>query len=106
MKFLCPLCESEGQIEEVNLARPTIRTTCQNCGTILLINPDSGNVEAYKSPFKGTREYALTDTEKPDAEVPVAEMRPTQGSRDWTALITVMVVVIVLISTGIYLILA
>ena len=106
MKFVCPICEAEGHIEEEDPARPTIRTTCQNCGTILLIDPDSGNVEAYKSPFKGTREYALTDTEKPDTEVPVTEMRPTKGERDWTALITVSVVVIVLISTGIYLILA
>jgi hypothetical protein len=95
-----------GLIAEENLARPTSRATCQNCGTILLINPDSGSVEAYKSPFRETREYALTDTEKPDGELPVAEMGPTKGSRDWTAIITVVLVVMILISTGIYLILA
>jgi len=92
MKFLCPVCETESRIAEENLARPTSRATCRRCGTILLINPDSGSVDAYKSPLRGTREYALTDTEKPDAALPAAEMHPAKGSRDWLAIITVMLV--------------
>ena len=106
MKFICPICETDGHIEEEYLAYPISRTTCRNCGTKLLINADTGSVEARKSPLRGTREYALTDFQEPDAALPVAEMRPAKGSRDWTAVITVVIVVIIFVSTGIYLILA
>lgn len=106
MKYICPICEKEGHISEKNPAYPISRTTCRNCGTILLINPDTGSVDAHKSPLRGTREYVFTDPEKPDAALPAAEMRPTKGSRNWTAIITVTLVVIIFITTGIYLILA
>jgi hypothetical protein len=106
MKFTCPICETEGHISDEDPATSTTRTICRQCGTILLINPNTGNVELYKSPFRGTREYALTESHEPDPALPVSEMRPTSGSRDWTAVVTVMLVVVILISTGIYLILA
>lgn len=42
MKFVCPVCKTEGSIPEDRLEHPVTKTTCQNCGSILLVNPDSG----------------------------------------------------------------
>ncbi|MEJ2165786.1 MAG: hypothetical protein P8X90_09675 [Desulfobacterales bacterium] len=106
MKFTCPICETEGHISEQEPATPTVRTTCRQCGTILLINPRTGSIDAYKSPLRGTREYALTESHEPEPALPVSELRPATGSRDWPAVVTVMLVVLILISAGIYLILA
>ncbi|UCD82492.1 MAG: hypothetical protein JSW26_14020 [Desulfobacterales bacterium] len=103
MKFVCPICETGGTISEEDLAYPITKASCLQCGSILLVNPKTGNVDAHKSPLKGTREFAISDTRTTETAPPVLEMRPTdKGSRDWTAIITVMVFLIVLISAGIY----
>jgi hypothetical protein len=103
MKFVCPICETDSRISEDNLAHPITKTTCRQCGTILLVNPETGNVDAHKSPLKGTREFAVSAAQTTEPDLAVLEMRRTnQGSRDWTALIIVLVVLIILISAGIY----
>ena len=104
MKFVCPLCESDGSISEDNLIHPVTKTTCRQCGTILLVNPDTGSVDAHKSPLKGTREFAVSANQTSETDLPVLERdRTHQGSRDWTAIIIVLVVLAVLISVGVYL---
>ena len=62
MKFICPICETGGSISPDKLVSPITKTTCQKCGTILLANPDSGKIDAYKSPFKGTGESDAVST--------------------------------------------
>jgi hypothetical protein len=104
VKFICPICETESRISEEDLAHPVTKTTCRQCDTILLVNPDTGSVDAHKSPLKGTREFALSGDQTAEADVPVLEMRPAgQGSRDWTAIVIVAVVLAMLVSVGIYL---
>lgn len=38
MQFSCTMCEASGEIPEDELAHPVTRTTCRNCGTLLLID--------------------------------------------------------------------
>jgi transcription elongation factor Elf1 len=104
MKFECPICETEGSISENDLAYPITKASCRQCGTILLVNPETGKIDAYKKPFKGTREFAISGSQTTDtaAAPPVLEMPTGKGSRDWTAIITVLVILIVLIAAGIY----
>jgi hypothetical protein len=105
MKFVCPICETGGNISGDNLVHPVTKATCQKCGTILLVNPDTGVVDAHKSPLKATRESDVAGAPSSDTAPPVLEMRPTdtdRGARDWAAIIIVMVVLVGLISAGIY----
>jgi len=103
MKFICPICETGGSISPDKLVSPITKTTCQKCGTILLANPDSGKIDAYKSPFKGTGESDAVGSGPTGTAPAVLEMRPPQkASRDWTAIVIVITVLIVLIAAGIY----
>jgi len=103
MEFVCPICDTRGNLSEDKLTSPATKASCRQCNTILLINPETGKVEAHKSPLRGTREFALSHTQTPEEAAPVLELGRTQkDSRDWTAIITVGVVLVVLISAGIY----
>jgi transcription elongation factor Elf1 len=106
MKFVCPICETDGSISGKDLVDPVTKATCQKCGTILLVNPDTGNVDAYKSLLKATHASSdVAGARSTDPAPPVLEMRATdtdQAARDWTAIIIVMVVLAGLISAGIY----
>jgi transcription elongation factor Elf1 len=103
MKFVCPICETDGSIAEDDLTHPITKATCRQCGTILLVDAVSGNVDAHKSPLRGTREFALSVNSEADTDLPVLKMRAADpGSRDWTAIIIVLVVLSVLISAGVY----
>jgi hypothetical protein len=103
MKYVCPICETDGSISEDDLAHPITKATCQKCGTILLVDADTGSVDAHKSTLKGTREFSVSADQTTEPDLPVLEMRPAaRGSRDWTAITIVLIVLIILISAGIY----
>jgi hypothetical protein len=91
MKFACPMCDATGNISQDDLAHPVTRATCQNCGTILMINPDTGRVDAHKSPLK----------DSPSTETAGSQLT-ARADRDWTAVAVVAIIVLALISAGIY----
>ena len=45
MKFICPECQTAGDIPEDSTAAPTTRITCHNCGVKLNIEQETGRVE-------------------------------------------------------------
>jgi hypothetical protein len=103
MKFLCPVCKTEESIPEDRLEHPVTKTTCQNCGTILLVNPDSGNVDAHKSPLKDSPEFEISGTQPTDKAASVLSMRSKErGIKDWPAIVVVVIFLIVLIAAGVY----
>jgi ribosomal protein S27E len=100
MKFSCSICGETGDISEDILVHPVTRTTCRNCGTILLINPDTGKVDAHKSPLKDSPAFAGRSAAESDATL---SMDPQgKDARDWTAVVVVAIIVIILISAGVY----
>jgi hypothetical protein len=103
MKFSCPICKASGNISENDLEHPVTRTTCPDCGTILLVNPDTGNVDAHKTPFKDHRAFKTFDNRSADGPAPLLSQRPEGTStRDWTAAVVVAIIVLLLISAGMY----
>jgi hypothetical protein len=106
MEFVCPVCKAIGNIPEKNLEHPVTKTTCQNCGTILLINPEKGNIDAHKAPLKDPLSLKRSSTQPTDEFSSVLSMRPQDmGSRDWPAIVVVVIILIVLIATGIFFVL-
>jgi hypothetical protein len=106
MEFVCPVCKTDGSIPEDRLEHPVSKTTCQSCGTILLVNPDSGKVDAHKSPLKDSPESEISGTQPIDKISSVLSMRSKESCiKDWPAIVVVVIILIVLIAAGIYLVL-
>ena len=102
MEFVCPVCKAIGNISDENLTHPLTKTSCQKCSTILLINPEKGNVAAHKAPIKDSLRSESSNTHPTDAYSSILSMRPQEtNSRDWSAIVVVSVVLVVLISAGI-----
>ncbi|MGD2100205.1 MAG: hypothetical protein PVG35_21740 [Desulfobacterales bacterium] len=103
MQFTCTMCEAGGEIPEDELAHPVTRTTCRHCGTILLIDPDTGKVDAHKSPLKDASTIKTLGDRAADASPSVLPKRPQdRAARDWLAPVVVVIVVFILISVGVY----
>lgn len=103
MQFQCTICEASGDIPEDELAYPVSRTTCRNCGTILLIDPDTGKVDAHKSPIKDVPVIETPRGRRAEEPASVRSMHSQdRGARDWMAPVVVIIVVIALISVGVY----
>jgi hypothetical protein len=106
MEFVCPVCETIGKIAEKNLEHPLTKTTCQSCSAILLLNPENGNVDAHKAPLKDTLSLKRSSTQQSDEFSSVLSMSSQNaGSKDWTAVVVVGIVLIVLVAAGIYFVL-
>lgn len=98
------MCGASGTIPEDDLEYPVTRTTCAECGTILFINPDTGKVDAHKSPLKDAPAFkTISNDRSDDSSATVLSMRPEgKSAGDWTAVLVVAVIVLILISAGIY----
>ena len=85
--------------------KPITKTACRKCGTILLVDSNTGAVDAHKSPFRdiGESDGSGIETSGNNAAPPVLEMGSTdKGSRDWTAIIILTIVLVLIIFAGIY----
>ena len=103
MEFTCPICETSDDILEDHLAHPVTRTTCRNCDAILLINPKTGRVDAHKSPLKDSPAIeASGDPSAAKAESVLSKRPQGRNARDWTAIVVVTVIFLVLLSAGVF----
>jgi tetratricopeptide (TPR) repeat protein len=104
MKFICPECQTAGDIPEDSTAVPTTRTTCHNCGAELNIEQETGRVEALaeKRPAPAAPD---TSGRKPKYEMsPVLTTEPMEkGRKDYLAFGVFAVVLCALIAIGVYL---
>jgi tetratricopeptide (TPR) repeat protein len=97
MKFICPVCETAGDIPEDDSVQPALQTTCQKCGTGLSIERGTGRAQ----PLSADRRASGT---RPKYEtVSVLSMRPSdKGKRDYTAIGIFSVVLTILVVAGVY----
>jgi hypothetical protein len=101
MEFVCPICETSANITKDDVDHSINKATCNNCGAILLINPASGKVEAHKSPFKDSPILETSENASTDDAVP-SKRSQGKGSKDWVAIVCFALILIFLISAGIY----
>jgi hypothetical protein len=103
MKFTCPICETGGDISKDHITHPVTRTACRNCGTILLINPETGKVDAHKSPLKDYSAIEASGHPPTDkAEAVLSTSSQGRDARDWTAIVVVAVIFFALIFAGVF----
>lgn len=103
MEFVCPVCKTNGNMTQSDLNHPVTKATCRNCGIILLINPADGSVDAFKSPLKDSPIMEASEGRPTDKTASVLSMsRQGEQSRDWTAVLWVAAILIILISAGFY----
>jgi hypothetical protein len=70
----------------------------------MLINPDSGKVDAHKSPFKNFLATETSGSRSTDKFTSVLTMqRQGKNAKDWTAIVVVVIILIILSSSGVYL---
>ncbi len=103
MKFICPVCETAGDIPEDGTVAPTTQTTCHNCGAKLHIEQETGRVKAQTEARFGSA-AADTPSRKPKYDMtPVLSTKPHEkGRRDYLAIGVFALVLGVLIATGVY----
>lgn len=103
MEFVCPVCQTAGNISDDNLKRPATPTTCQKCGTPLSLTRETGQVDvlsAARNPSAGKRP---SSTQPGYETTSVLSMRLLDsGKKDYVSLVVFAVVLAVLIATGVY----
>jgi hypothetical protein len=98
------VCETTGDLPDKDLAHPVTPTRCADCGAILLINPDTGDVDAHKSPLRAPSVSETSGAGSTGRSAAVLSMRPKEEqTRDLTALVVIALVLIILIAAGVYL---
>ena len=104
MKCVCRICDAVGNLSEDDLSHPVTRTACRECGMILFINPDTGKVDAHKSPMKDSPAFETSGEGSSADPGPVISMRPKgREAKDRTAVLVVAIILLALIAAGIYL---
>jgi hypothetical protein len=87
------MCEATGDISEDDLTHPVSRTACQKCGAILFIDPDTGRVDAHKSPLKDSPALGTSGSRSGAEPAPVLSMHPQiTETRDWTAMVVLVII--------------
>ena len=104
MKFICPECQTTGDIPGDSTAAPTTRTTCHNCGAKLDIELETGRVEVP------TQKPSAPAAMKAPGRKPKYEMSPVlttrlmeKGRKDYLAFSVLALVLCALIAIGVYL---
>lgn len=90
MKIICPNCKSVYNIPEERLPHPTSKASCNGCGSVLLINKETGVIEV---------EAASADSAH-DAPYNIPETSKGEGGRDRLATGVFIAGLILLMVTG------
>ena len=97
MKFVCPVCQTAGDIPEDDLVQPAVQTTCQKCGSALSIERGTGQTEVLSadSGTSGSRPKYETSS--------VLSMRPSdKGKKDYVAIGIFSIILAILVAAGVY----
>ena len=98
MKYVCPLCKTAGDIVEDESDQPTVEATCQNCGTALSIERETGLV---RTPTAGG-EKAPGPRPKDKYSSVLSMGSQDKAKKDYTAMGVFAVVLTLLIGVGVY----
>ena len=97
MRFICPVCETAGDIPEDDSDQPALQTTCQKCGKTLSIERKTGLAQPLPSSRRTSGTRPKYDTSS------VLSMSPRdQGKKDYTAIGIFSVVLTILVAAGVY----
>jgi predicted Zn finger-like uncharacterized protein len=103
MQFECPVCQAPYNVPDDKLPQIINKAACKKCGTTMLINRETGEIEAESSPEELPDEFPIKDTRATDDVPSVLEMSAqSQGQRDYLAIGVVVVALFFLIAGGIY----
>ncbi|MDX1707132.1 MAG: tetratricopeptide repeat protein [Desulfobacterales bacterium] len=103
MKYVCPVCQTAGDIPENSATPPENQITCHQCGSILIIAPDTGRVKVLqKAPPAPAGEKVSGRRPKYDMTPVLSLRQQDKGRKDYLAIGVFVLVLCVLIATGIY----
>ncbi len=103
MKFVCPVCQTAGDIPEEDSLQPATQTTCLKCGTGLSIEHETGRVQRLSAGQDPLEDRTASSPRPKSAVSSVLSMGPQdKGRKDYLAMGVFAVVLSALIATGVY----
>lgn len=104
MKFSCPVCNTDGDIETAGNDPPVVRTKCRQCRAILMVNPVSGEVDAHKAALKDEpRLSPETPSFGGNAPTVLSMGEKKDQRRDWAAIGVLLLALLILAAAGLWL---
>ena len=101
MKIICPFCKRTYNVPEERLPDPVSKASCSECGSVLLINKETGEIEGDTTPGKISAEPRMTSAvSEPDKPAIMPEALKGEGGRDYLAIGVFVAGLILLIVTG------
>lgn len=103
MKFVCPVCQTTGDIPEDRTDQPAAQTTCLKCGANLSVEYDTGRVQkqgAGQYPQEG--QTAKRPRPKYAASSVMSMGKQDKSRKDYLALGVFAVVICALLGAGVY----
>lgn len=102
MQFECPVCQAPYNVPDDRLTQTVNKAVCKKCGTTMLINKETGEVEQQSSNADPYPEQDIKDTRSPDDTPSVLSMSAQkQGQRDYLAIMVVVLALFILIGAGV-----
>jgi hypothetical protein len=88
LKYKCPACKHFGKISPGKPHETLLTAKCRECGAILFINPDTGEVDTYKSSLKDAPLMERPGSLSSEKDAPQLSIRFQRqaNSRDWLAI--------------------
>ncbi|MGD2272721.1 MAG: tetratricopeptide repeat protein [Desulfobacterales bacterium] len=105
MQFECPVCQAPYNVPDDRLTQTVNKAVCKKCGTTMLINKETGEVEQRLSNADPNSEPDIKDTRLPDDTPSVLSMAAQQqGKKDYLAIMVVVFALFILIGAGAFLV--
>lgn len=105
MKIQCPICETSYNLHAERLTKPVVRATCKKCGNTLVIYKDTGEVKTTAPSPLSTKKPPDKNIQTPTSSRPSISARvAARVPRDYTAIIVVVAVLMLLAVAGYFLV--
>ena len=104
MQFECPVCKAPYNVPDDKLPQTISKAACKKCGTTMLINKQTGEIDAEASIEELPDELPPIKDTRVTGDVPsvLAMSAQHRGQRDYLAIGVVAVALFLLIAGGIY----
>jgi hypothetical protein len=103
MKFVCPVCGQEGDISAEESEYPLTKRKCRHCRAILIIDPDTGRVDAHKAGIKDqgdVGDLAAGEAENVSGVLGMSANSPVY--RDWPARAVITLIAVIALAAVVY----
>jgi hypothetical protein len=103
MKFVCPVCGQEGDISEEESEYPLTKRKCRHCRAILIIDPDTGRVDAHKAGIKDQGDVGeLSSGEAENVPGVLGMSANSPVYRDWPARALISLIALIALAAVVY----